>query len=46
MASTNGRVETDYIKNSKFYVNWQQTSQSTSENKTYINWQAGLNPRR
>lgn len=46
MGVTSGRVEVDKIKNSVFYVNWQQTSQSVSENKTYINWQAGLNPRR
>ncbi len=40
---TSGRVTSGKLKNSTFYVNWQQASQSTSGNSTTINWQAGLN---
>ena len=40
---TSGRVNSGTLKHSYFYVNWQQASQSTSENKTIINWQVGLN---
>lgn len=40
---TSGRVASGKLKNSYFYVNWQQASQSTSKNETIINWQAGLN---
>ena len=43
MAVTSGRVESTVGGNwSKFYVNWQQSSQSTANNSTTINWQAGL----
>lgn len=43
MAVTSGRVESNVGGNySKFYVNWQQVSQSTANNSTTINWQAGL----
>lgn len=43
MAVTSGRVESNIGGNySKFYVNWQQVSQSTANNSTTINWQAGL----
>jgi hypothetical protein len=43
MASTSGRIETVLIAgNSKFYLQWQQSSQSTSGNYTRIKWQAGL----
>lgn len=43
MAVTSGRVTTNKISKTTFYVTWQQTSQSTANNKTYINWQAGIN---
>ena len=43
MAVTSGRVESNVGGSfSKFYVNWQQVSQSTANNSTTINWQAGL----
>lgn len=40
--ANNGRVESGTLKTSKFYVNWQIASQSTSGNYTDINWQSGL----
>lgn len=43
MAVTSGRVTTNKISKTTFYVEWQQTSQSTANNKTYIDWQAGIN---
>lgn len=43
MADTSGRVNTNKISKTTFYVTWQQTSQSTANNKTYIDWQAGIN---
>ena len=43
MAVTSGRVTTTKISKTTFYVEWQQTSQSTANNETYINWQAGIN---
>lgn len=43
MAVTSGRVETGTLRNSKFYVAWQQKEQVIPENYTDINWQAGLN---
>lgn len=43
MADTSGRVNTNKISKTTFYVEWQQTSQSTANNETYINWQAGIN---
>lgn len=42
MAVTSGTVNTNTYSKSNFYVNWQQSSQSTSDNSTTINWQAGL----
>lgn len=39
----NGRAISGTLKHSYFYVNWQQSSQSTAGNYTIINWQAGLN---
>lgn len=43
MGVTSGRVETNKISKTIFYVNWQQVSQSTQNNETTINWQAGIN---
>lgn len=43
MGVTSGRVTTNKISKTTFYVEWQQTSQSTANNETYINWQAGIN---
>lgn len=43
MGVTSGRVETNKISKTIFYVNWQQVSQSTPNNETTINWQAGIN---
>lgn len=43
MGVTSGRVNTNKISKTTFYVEWQQTSQSTANNETYINWQAGIN---
>ena len=43
MAVTSGRVTTNKISKTTFYVEWQQSSQSTANNETYINWQAGIN---
>lgn len=43
MGVTSGRVTTNKVSKTTFYVNWQQTSQSTQNNETYINWQAGIN---
>lgn len=41
--ATSGTVTTGTLKHSYYYVNWQQTGQSTSGNYTSINWQAGIN---
>ena len=43
MADTSGRVTTNKISKTTFYVEWQQTGQSTANNETYIDWQAGIN---
>lgn len=43
MAVTSGRVTTNKNSKTTFYVEWQQTGQSTPNNETYINWQAGIN---
>lgn len=43
MGVTSGRVETGTLRNSKFYVTWQQKEQNIPENYNDINWQAGLN---
>lgn len=42
MGVTSGSVVSRTLKNSYFYVNWQQTGQSTDGNYTTINWQAGI----
>lgn len=43
MGVTSGRVTTNKNSKTTFYVEWQQTGQSTPNNETYINWQAGIN---
>ena len=42
MGVTSGRVNTNTISKSSFYVYWEQVSQSTPNNTTTINWVAGL----
>lgn len=43
MGVTSGRVNTNKISRTTFYVTWQQTGQSTENNQTTIDWQAGIN---
>ena len=43
MGVTSGRVNTNKISKTTFYVTWQQTGQSTENNQTTIDWQAGIN---
>lgn len=43
MGVTSGRVNTNKVSKTTFYVEWQQTGQSTENNQTTINWQAGIN---
>lgn len=40
--ATDGSVTTGTLKHSYYYVNWQQTGQSTANNSTSINWQVGI----
>lgn len=41
--ATSGSIQTARRNGTLFYLNWQQTGQSTSGNYTSINWQAGIN---
>ena len=43
MAVSSGRVNTNQISHTTFYVKWSQVSQSIANNETTINWEAGLN---
>ena len=43
MAVSSGRVNTNQISHTTFYVKWEQVSQSISNNETTINWEAGIN---
>lgn len=40
--ANSGRVLTNTLKNSQYYVDWQIASQSTNGNYSDINWQAGI----
>lgn len=43
MGVTSGRVNTNKISKTTFYVSWSQTSQSVANNTTSISWSAGIN---
>ena len=43
MAVTSGRVTTNQVSRTTFYVKWNQTSQSIANNETTISWEAGIN---
>ena len=42
MGVTSGKITSGTSNYTRFYLSWQQTSQSTAENKTYISWQVGI----
>lgn len=41
--ATSGSFNTNTLKNSNYYFNWQQVSQNVTNNYTDIKWQAGIN---
>ena len=43
MGVTSGRVTTNQISRTTFYVKWSQVSQSVENNETTIDWEAGIN---
>lgn len=43
MGVTTGRVTTNQISRTTFYVKWSQVSQSVANNETTIDWEVGIN---
>ena len=43
MGVTSGRVTTNQISRTTFYVKWSRVSQSVENNETTIDWEAGIN---